>query len=159
MGFFLSNMRTLLSNPGSPLAIGFWLNHERCFCRVMVNAPSRRSRFLLRIRYNTARIDPGAQNPDPGREDLELGVVARSKPLESQRQDREKESFHTVSFRSTKRAHRCKNTWYTTTAIIKNPQDRAAEPEDDCAQPLPLKVYGKNSARVLLKLLLTICKT
>ena len=81
--------------------------------------------FSPRIRYNTTGINARPQNSNLRFEELKLGIVSRPEPLQSQRQDREKDAIHTISFRRAKPARRPENTWYTTTAIIKNPQSRA----------------------------------
>ena len=52
--------------------------------------------------------------------ELKLGVISRSKPLQSQSQHREKETIHSISFRSVEPALRRENAWCTTTAIIEN---------------------------------------
>jgi len=55
------------------------------------------------------------------------GVMSRLKPLQNQCNEREGEAIHTISFLRAKPARRPENTWYTTTATIKNPQDHATE--------------------------------
>ena len=79
---------------------------------IMTEQPAnpKKFRFLLRSWYNTTRIDTRTQNPNLRRHELKLNIVPRPEPLQSQRQQREKEPFHTISFRSTKPKRRRKNT-------------------------------------------------
>lgn len=65
------------------------------------------------------------RDPDLRLRELKLSVVPRPKTLQSQGHYREEEAMHTTSFRSSKAARRRGNAWYTTTAIIPNPQDFA----------------------------------
>jgi len=76
------------------------------------SAKPKQFRFLLWSWYDTTRLEPRTQNPNLGFEELKLGVVSRSAPLQSQRQDKEKEPFHTRSFRSNKPKRRRINTVY-----------------------------------------------
>ena len=104
-----------------PFSVGVWTDNVHHFRPIMVEqrTKTKQFRFFLRSWYNTTRIDPRAQNTNLCFYELKLSIVPGPKPMRSQRQDREEEPFHTISFRSTKRAHRRENAWYTTTDILK----------------------------------------
>jgi len=115
-----------------PFAIRFRLNHMHYLRDIVVDQcpQPQKFRFLLRSWYNTADIDAGTQNPDLRLQQLKVSIVARTKPLQDEGQEREKEVFHTDTFRGAWPAQRCNNTGYQDDLHFRTPN-----PDDGLARP------------------------
>jgi len=86
--------------------MSYRLNHVHHLDHVVAHQRAKADRFsfLLRSCYNTADINAGTQNLNLRLQQLKLGVVSGSKPVQRQSLEREKETVHTLSFRSARPA-------------------------------------------------------